>query len=569
MDSAERLSKIGVFDILSQEDRERWAGRFRRELFGEDEVVVRRGDRCSAFYIVDQGRLRSYTGTDDEEHNVTLLYPGDYFGETELLSGQRHSATVEVLADAELLVLEKSNFDLLMTEFPGIRERFRTVGRRRAEAGRMRFPWLRPGEVAVFFSTKHWIVLWHMLRLPLVLGILGLIATVVYLDTANGSISAQVLALMTGTLWALTVFLAVYRFLDWRNDHYIITNLRVLHVERVLLLREDRDEAPIGRIQDVQVSRRGILAKLFDYGDVIIQTAAATQRVVFATVPQPDQVREALAAATERIGAQDEAREIQSIQKEMKRILKVPDPATTEGEEAEGDEQPVSVDEPEAEEEAAAVSALGMWLSEGVRWLRGLFTFETWIESDDGETITWRKTGWLLVKVSVTPFFTGLIVMVLFLWILSQGIGSFVLPLLLVLLGTAIFGWWFYLYWDWQNDIYQISGNRLVDLKKRPLFLEEQRREASLDRVQNVDLSIPGPIAQLLNYGTVTIETAGEVGAFEFEFVHNPRGVHEEIFARLNEFTERQREERREDLRSEIARWFKVYEEEKQILHRE
>jgi hypothetical protein len=203
-------------------------------------------------------------------------------------------------------------------------------------------------------------------------------------------------------------------------------------------------------------------------------------------------------------------------------------------------------------------------LQRGWQWLSHQFSFETWLISDGGKTITWRKNGWLLAKVSLLPVFTALFVIVLFYWSVSRGMGSPLVPLLLSLVLMLVFGWWFYLYWDWQNDIYQISGNRLIDLKKRPLFLEELRRETTLDRVENIGLSVPGPIAQLLNYGTVIIETAGETGAFMFEHVHDPRAVQAEVFSRRERYTREQREAERLQRFAEMGEWFEIYEELKQ-----
>ena len=126
---------------------------------------------------------------------------------------------------------------------------------------------------------------------------------------------------------------------------------------------------------------------------------------------------------------------------------------------------------------------------------------------------------------------------------------------------VVIFGWWFYTYWDWQNDVYQVSGNRLIDLKRRPLYLEELRREITLDRIENIGLRIPSLTAQIFNYGTVIIETAGETGAFEFESVHDPRGVQEEIFRRRERHTQQRRNEELMRRRAELGEWFEVYDE--------
>lgn len=559
MDALQRLNEMKLFDVMSEQDRTRWAGKFRREHHHRGAVVIRQGDRATAFYIVDQGELRATARVADKKLPRAYFYPGDYFGETGLLTGQPRNATIDVLTDAELFVLDKPDFDQLMEESPDIRERLRVLGRQREEAGRTRFPWQQPDEVTTFFSTKHWIALLRVLRLPLLLGTLGVVTTIIYAGTLLADLPAAILMIIAGALLAVAVLLTVYHFFDWRNDHYIVTSLRVLHVERVLLLREDRDEAPIGLVQDVQVKQESILANLLDFGNVIIQTAAATEKVVFANVPRPEYVRIALFAPRQFARDRQRAEVRESIRQELSHRLNIPvEPLE--------DQDATTQEEPETPAREGTRDALDLpdWVRRGWQWLRKQFTFDTWITSDGGNTITWRKNGWLLVRVSLVPFFALIIVMALFLWSLGRGLGLPWMPLILLLLQVSIFVWWFYLYWDWQNDIYQISGNRLIDLKKRPLFLEELRRETTLDRVQNIALSIPGPIAQLLNYGTVVIETAGETGAFRFEYVHNPRGVQEEIFNRREKQSQRQREAEMLRRHSEMAEWFEIYEELKQ-----
>jgi len=64
-----------------------------------------------------------------------------------------------------------------------------------------------------------------------------------------------------------------------------------------------------------------------------------------------------------------------------------------------------------------------------------------------------------------------------------------------------------------------------------------------------------------LNYGTVVIETAGEIGAFKFEYVHDPRRVQEEIFSRMERFRRQQREAEMLGRHGEMAEWFEIYDE--------
>jgi uncharacterized membrane protein YdbT with pleckstrin-like domain len=561
VDSVQRLSEMRLFGVMSDTQRAQWADKFRREQHLRGTVVIRLGARATAFYIVDRGELRARARVDGKDVPVAYFYPGDFFGETGLLSGQPRNATVEVLTDAELLVLDKLEFDRLMEEFPDIREQLLTIGREREAAGRTRFHWQQPDEVTLFFSTKHWSALLRALRWTFLLGFLAFVATAVYAGAEIADLPAAFLMVAAGASWAVTLLLFIYHFFDWRNDHYIITSLRVLHVERVLLLREYRDEAPIERVQDVQIVQEGVLANVLNYGHAVIQTAAATQKVTFAHVPHPELVRETLFAPLHHAQSQERAEMREAIRQELGQRLSIPMTSLEDTDEAERSEKPASPGEITTQSKPEDAFDLSTWLRTGWQWVRDLFTFETWIESDGGNTVTWRKNGWRLVGKSLLPVFLGLVVMGVFSFSLSQGIGFPWVALLLLVLLAFNFGWWFYRYWDWQNDIYQISGNRLVDLKKRPLFLEELRRETTLDKVQNVGLSIPGPMAQVFNYGTVVIETAGEIGAFEFEYVHDPRRVQEEIFSRMERFRRQQREAEMLRRHGEMAEWFEIYDE--------
>lgn len=565
VDAVQRLNQMKLFDVMSDEERARWAERFRRQRYRAEEVVIQQGDRPTAFYIVDQGELCVHARVGEEEIPRAYFYSGDHFGEDGLLTGQPRNATVDVLADAELLVLNSLDFDQLMEEFPAIRERLFALSRQREQAGRMRFDWQKADEVTIFFSNKHWMALVDALRLPVFLALLGLVATVVYVSAALGNLPALVLMVAAGTSLAFTVLLFVYRVLDWRNDDYIITNRRVLHIERVLLLRESRDEAPIERVQDVLAKQEGVFANLFDFGDVIIQTAAATERIVFADVPQPQSVRDAIFAPMQVVRTQERAEMRESIRRQLGQRLNIYVPDLEDHAETAEGERLVSPAEERVGEVIEPEFDASEWLSPAWRRLRGWFTFETRILSDGGKTVTWRKTGWILTKVSLTPGFVGLLIAVLFVWSLSQGVGLPTVPLALLMALAFVFGWWFYVYWDWQNDIYQISGDRLIDLKKRPLFLAEIRRETTLDRVENISLSIPGPVAQLLDYGTVVIETAGETGAFKFEYVKDPRSVQEEIFVRRERANQQRREAEKRQRQAELAEWFGIYEELKRM----
>jgi membrane protein YdbS with pleckstrin-like domain len=129
-----------------------------------------------------------------------------------------------------------------------------------------------------------------------------------------------------------------------------------------------------------------------------------------------------------------------------------------------------------------------------------------------------------------------------------------------LLLGVAVglFLIW-YRYEDWRNDIYQLTDERIIDVERLPLGLREERREASLSMIQDIGYEIPGPIANLLDYGNVVIETASREAVFTFSWVHHPRRVQEEVFARMDAYRERQKQGQRERRADELLDWFGTY----------
>lgn len=71
----------------------------------------------------------------------------------------------------------------------------------------------------------------------------------------------------------------------------IITNQRIIDVDRQSLFEKQMSECPLSHIQDIRYKKKGILAMLFDLGTVIVESAGRG-RIELPYVPQPEQVKE-------------------------------------------------------------------------------------------------------------------------------------------------------------------------------------------------------------------------------------------------------------------------------------
>jgi hypothetical protein len=126
-------------------------------------------------------------------------------------------------------------------------------------------------------------------------------------------------------------------------------------------------------------------------------------------------------------------------------------------------------------------------------------------------------------------------------------------------LSLPIFLWFLWRWEDWSNDIYMLTSNRIIDIKRTPWFMRESRRESNLDMIQNISYDIPGIISHIFNIGTVVIETAGRAGNFFFEWVFDPAGVQADIFRQIDEFEESKKQSERQRREQELQDWFSVY----------
>src|SRR5262249_35833420 len=77
------------------------------------------GEPGTCVYIVDAGMVEARV----EGRVLSHMGPGEWFGEMALLTGAPRSATVEVVLDCRLLVLDADAFRELVALHPGVYER--------------------------------------------------------------------------------------------------------------------------------------------------------------------------------------------------------------------------------------------------------------------------------------------------------------------------------------------------------------------------------------------------------------------------------------------------------------
>jgi len=133
------LRTVPLFSQLPEELLRTIAGAVQRRSVPRKAVVIAAGDPTDSLYIVVNGHLEVTVGNaEGKEVILTLLGPGEVFGEMALIDDQPRSATVVAREPCELLVLAKTafrrlladNFDLTLAVMRGLVKRLRDADRK-------------------------------------------------------------------------------------------------------------------------------------------------------------------------------------------------------------------------------------------------------------------------------------------------------------------------------------------------------------------------------------------------------------------------------------------------------
>ncbi len=540
-----RLKQVRLFQDLKQNELNAIAKLVSRQRFREGELICEQGRPGHLMYFVESGELTvHHVDPHGIEHQVDVMTGGDYFGETSLLLGEPRDATVRVAQEATLLSIDRNDFKPLLKEQPSI---LSNLNMRQDVADKYyakTFKGQKLEEIVIISENKHIAILIKNLIFPLF--VLGVVigGSSYWLSLTGWSIISLAIS---GLLLFLPLIFIVYLLVDQLNDNYIVTNRRVLHIEEVPFVIEVRVEAMLDDIQDIQQLQEGPLAHWLNYGNLVIETAGETGHVVFRDIPNPSKTREEIFRQRDRTKSWVKARERAAIRGDLREHFGLYMP---EGELAES--------QLSSDEKKRRWFKSPAWLD---TLLQTLSFFSPRLRSEQGDTITWRKHWIALVKPISLPTLCIFIVtsIAFFLFRFSSLDGT----LILIFYGATIvilFPWWLWVFDDWQNDIYQVTSTRVIDVERLPFYLREERREANLGSIQNVSLEIPGILGKLLNFGSVKIETAAS-GAFTFLYVKDPHAVQAEIFRRKQAYEARLRQEEMRRHRNELLDWFAVYDQ--------
>ena len=538
----EVLSQVPLFSKLNQEDLDWLTEMFQPVAFQDGDLVFEMGDEADAFYVISEGSAVLSYDDGYAENLLAVLGVSDFFGEEALLYDDPRYYQVVARGYTVVLKLNFEKYLTILDALPGIEAMLDVSIKSRQLSMEVSLPWLHEDEYVHVMMRRHPAILWSRLIIPFLFAVgvalLGALTQWVWLPEQIYGWVGLAIGLPVSLIWL------VWSYFDWRNDYFIVTNKRVVWIEKIAFIYESRQEAPLRTIMSVGI-QRSRMGSLFGFGDVVVTTYVGTIRL--GEIAHTQTTATLIESYWHRSESSSRREEAEMMARKLQEKLDLP-----------------LLEEVDLNDEVSA-SSQDMLASDFMTETRepGFFA---WLFSDfirlryeqDG-AITYRKHWFVLIEHMWLPaIFMMLAVAALILRL--SGYLAFI-PIttglaVVFLFMFVVFLWMIYVYVDWRNDLFIVTLDQIIDFDRKPLG-KVHRRSAPLENVLSIEYERLGLWGYLFNYGTVYI-IVGNM-RLSFDHVYHPSEVQEDIFYRMGERLEKVRQFEIDAERERVSDWIASY----------
>jgi CRP/FNR family cyclic AMP-dependent transcriptional regulator len=94
-------------------------------IYKKKQVIYSEGNHALRLYYVERGKVKTYKTNDDGKELIIGLYnDGDFLGYNPLLEGTDYRETAEALEETELVLIPRSEFEMLLNHNPQVMQQF-------------------------------------------------------------------------------------------------------------------------------------------------------------------------------------------------------------------------------------------------------------------------------------------------------------------------------------------------------------------------------------------------------------------------------------------------------------
>jgi uncharacterized membrane protein YdbT with pleckstrin-like domain len=165
---------------------------------------------------------------------------------------------------------------------------------------------LEHDEVILIYVRKHWFLVTLQILGVVIAALFPLIALFALnhipaeLSNLLYAYASHIVTFYTG--WLILCWMALFSV--WTNyylDVWTVTNKRLITVDQRGLFNRDTGSFRLERLQDINVSIRGILATFLKFGDLQAETASDDRDFVARGIPNPQELKALILEAADKV----------------------------------------------------------------------------------------------------------------------------------------------------------------------------------------------------------------------------------------------------------------------------
>jgi len=225
------------------------------------------GDPTDGLYFLASGKIQLITSEKTKKLvNLRSYRAETWAGEESLRAEAVRKSTAITLTDCTVHFLGNHQVQEFLLDNPSFHETYKVIYTSRKMAERLPLSWLQKDERIFLMTRKHPVflllnILWPILTFGIVM---------VLLVIFGQAWAALASVLLTAAFTLCGLWLA-WNINNWANDFYVITNRRLVWVERVSGFYDSRQEAPLGTLLSVGIQTT-ISGSIFKYSDISLRT---------------------------------------------------------------------------------------------------------------------------------------------------------------------------------------------------------------------------------------------------------------------------------------------------------
>ena len=128
------IKNVSLFNSLTDDERSELAAQIVQKSYSEGDTLIKMDQDGDSMFVLSEGLLDIRIGPDgSSSKKVGDIYPGNFFGEMSLLTGEKRSATIMAVKDSIVFEIKKEHVKEIFRKNPDIlKDITRLVAERRA-----------------------------------------------------------------------------------------------------------------------------------------------------------------------------------------------------------------------------------------------------------------------------------------------------------------------------------------------------------------------------------------------------------------------------------------------------